>query len=214
MPVVEVLGTGLLGAPAGGSAGIARRRVLLGLLGVPAGLALASCSSGAARPLPTGLTTTGGARTSTPATAPPVLDARSLVAAAKTALILIATYEATIATHPTLGPVLGPYALDHDAHLVALAERVPLPTVPLLTSAPTSGPTGPGGLPSAGQTSTAIPVPANPAGARAAVVLAEQVAGEQATAAARDARDGEAARLLASIAASRAVHALILAVPA
>lgn len=142
-----------------------------------------------------------------------------LVAAAEAALQLIATYEATIATHPALDPVLAQHAADHDVHLHALGERVEVPTTarPVTAVSPTStvppataGPTGPASTP----TGTLTPVPADPAAARAALAGAEQVAGEEAATAAREARDGEAARLLASIAASRAVHALLLRVPA
>jgi hypothetical protein len=57
-------------------------------------------------------------------------------------------------------------------------------------------------------------VPTDPAAARAALVLAERSASDAATDAARHARDGEIARLLASISASRGVHALLLGAPA
>ena len=149
-------------------------------------------------------------------TEPPVVDAPALVAAATDALALLAAYEATVSQHPALGPVLAPYAADHDTHLEALAERITLPTSapfpPLPTTAPTT--TGPTSGAPAGPTNTAPPVPTDPAGARAAVVQAEIVTGEAARDAARQARDGEVARLLASIGASRAVHALLLGAPA
>jgi len=182
-----------------------RRRVLAGLAGLP--LALAACTTRGPRsqqstpPPPAG----GSPTTSAAPTQPAAVDAPALEAAAADALALLATYEATVALHPSLGPALAASAADHDAHLDVLAERITLPNT---TSSPaTSGPTG---RPQTGPTSTGPLVPADPVAARAAVVQAEAVTGEAARDAAGKAHDGEAARLLASIGTSRAVHALLL----
>jgi hypothetical protein len=126
----------------------------------------------------------------TPTVAPPV-DASALEATATDATTLLAAYAATVALHAQLASVLAPYESDHDTHLAALAELVPVP------ASGTSATTGP-------------PVPPDPAAARAALAQAEKVTGEAARDAARLAQDGEAARLLASIGASRGVHALLL----
>jgi hypothetical protein len=193
---------------------LSRRRALAGLAGVPVALALGACTSPAPQPEPSDTaSTTGAGSPSTPPAAPPDPDAPALEATARDAMALLAAYEATIAAHPTLGAVLASYAADHDTHLDALAERVTLPTSAATTSSPTGSATA---APTSGQpgpSSTALPVPADPAAARAAIVQAEQVTGESARDAARKARNGEVARLLASIGASRAVHALLLGAP-
>jgi hypothetical protein len=187
---------------------LSRRQVLGALVGLPLVLTVAGCTGSQAGPEPSGSApgATGspgsqGAPTTTPPPPPPDLPA--LTEASVAARGLLATYEATASAHPTLAPVLAPYAADHSAHLDALGPWVAGPTP---SSSVTATSTGAG---TAGPT-----VPADPAAARAALVQAEKVAGDAATASARTARDGEAARLLASIGASRAVHAMLLQAPA
>jgi hypothetical protein len=210
--------TGHRQAPAASLRVMERRRVLAGLAGfalMPAGLALTSCTGADPGPRPSGPSSGSAPPSPEPTPDPPHPDAVALGSAAADATALLAAYEATAARHPALAPVLAPYATDHDAHLSALTERFALPTTSPTSAAATSTTTAPAsGSPSPGPSSTAPPVAADPGAARAALVQAEELTGETAHAAARGARVGEAARLLASIGASRAVHALLLGAPA
>ena len=191
---------------------ITRRRLLVGLAAVPVAATLAGCT-GDAGPEPSGSSSTDGTPTTTPATQAPLPDGPALEAAAAAALALLAAYEATTARHPPLGPVLAPFAADHDAHLEALSAWITAPTATPAPSPSTSA-SGPSPSGSAGPPVTSPPVSEDPAAARAAIVAAEEQTGDAAREAARSAEDGEAARLLASIGASRGVHALLLGAPA
>lgn len=106
---------------------------------------------------------------------------------------LLAAYDATIAAHPDLADRLGPMREDHARHVEALAG---------LLSASTS--------PSASATSVPPPeVPAERAGALAALRSAEQ----NAAAARTDscvAASGDRAALLGSVAACESSHAAVL----
>lgn len=188
---------------------VPRRQVLAGLAGLPVLFALGGCTGREPQPQPSGSSSASGGRPSTtPAIDPPAVDSAALGVTAADAIMLLAAYEATVAAHPGLAPVLAPYASDHDTHLEALGERITLPTSSPVGSSPATS-TPPGVL-TIGPSSTVPPVPIDPAAARDALVQAEEVTGATARDAARGARDGETARLLASIGASRAVHALLL----
>lgn len=105
-------------------------------------------------------------------------------------------YQATITAFPDFASMLAPPAVEHAAHIAALDVSGPNPSPG--TQAP-SGPSGP-------------PVPPVPAEA-----LDWLAAAERASAAARVAdllsASPSVARLLASIAASQAAHAALLAIP-
>jgi hypothetical protein len=215
-----MLSTGNRDRPAACLAGcVPRRRVLAALAALPVTLALTACTRGRldARSPGQQPTMSPPPTSTAPATPEPVvIDALAIKATAAEARALLAAYEATITAHASLGPVLAPYVADHDAHLSALAERIslPTPTVPATPTATTPVPSGSVGAPTAGPTLPGAPVPTDPAAARAALVLAERLASDAAKDAARHARDGEIARLLASISASRRVHAILLGAPA
>lgn len=172
---------------------VPRRRVLAGLLALPGLTVLAACS-GEAAPGPSPSTSSGSpASTSTtpspPTTPAPDPDEPALSTAATAAAILASGIAATASTHPTLRDRLSRPQADHEAHARLLRE---------LGAAPTGAPP------------PAPVVPVDPAQALAVLVQAEQVAGDEAEVAAVGARSGEVARVLASVAASRAVHAVLL----
>lgn len=205
----------------GATPSLTRRRLLAGLGGVAVSAGAVACTAGGG-PGPSPPTTPTPTRTPDP-------DARRRTDAVATTYRLVVAYEATIAVHPALATSLRPLLSDHSAHLRAVSPE------PVTTPSPTSPSSGAGstgaGSPSIETTatetsatdraatssppaSTAVPVPPDPAAARAALQALEQVSSDTARDDAVTAVDPALARLLASIAASRAVHAVQLAPPA
>ncbi|MGZ4593250.1 MAG: hypothetical protein ACXV3C_05260 [Actinomycetes bacterium] len=130
----------------------------------------------------------------------PTPDQRLAARAADEIRLLAAAYAATIARHPGTRPVLGRLAAEHEAHVAALVAVLPTPSPGSSASAdPSPSPTA----------TPAAPVPSAPAAASAALAAAERSA-----AARRRGQAGRAgpelARLLASIGACEAVHAVLL----
>jgi hypothetical protein len=119
--------------------------------------------------------------------------------------VLVGTYAATITAHPRTRAALSPLAAEHEAHLRALAALQPAPTA--TPSASSSGSTAPS--PSDSPSAAAVPVAPSPAAARAALARSEEAAAARRRQQAGDAGP-ELARLLASIAACEAVHAILV----
>ena len=168
-----------------------RRAVLagaavLGATGLAAGLS--ACSPDRASPPP-----------------PPDPDVVLRLKVAGEVRSLLAAYAAVIATHPATGARLRPFAAETRAHDRALSG----PPGALATPSPRTASTGT----RAGSSPTPSPVPTTPAGALA------WLAGLERAAAVRRRRQllpagPDLARLLASIGASEATHAALIAHPA
>jgi hypothetical protein len=103
---------------------------------------------------------------------------------------LASLYDATLAAHPALRPVVEPFRAETSAHLSALGDRGP-------TTSPSVG-----GTPAAS-------VPSVAAQAQALLARAERSAADNQVGRLADASPG-LARLVASVAASEAVHAVLL----
>ena len=103
---------------------------------------------------------------------------------------LASLYDATLAAHPALRPVLEPLRAETAAHLSALGDGGP-------TTSPSDGSTAP------------ISVPSVAAQAQALLARAERSAADNQVGRLADASPG-LARLVASVAASEAVHAVLL----
>lgn len=140
---------------------------------------------------------------------PPTADDLVRAAAVAAETSLLEAYAATSLAHPDLAGRLQTYADHHRAHLEALTP----------TGAPSGDPTasgiaGPGATgPTATGTSPPVSVPADPSAALASIGQAEAAAAAARTADCLAADDGELARLLASVAASEALHRDALGVP-
>jgi hypothetical protein len=144
---------------------------------------------------------------STPVRAPQLTaDQRLARQVAAEITVLVGAYAATIAAHPHTRGALGPLAAEHQAHLVALAALQPAPTGSPSPSSSTSTSPSVSASPSA---SSAAAAP-SPAAARAALATAEEAAAARRRQQAQHAGP-DLARLLASIAACEAVHALLVA---
>ena len=109
---------------------------------------------------------------------------------------LAALYDATLAAHPAMRPVVEPFRAETAAHLSALGGRSP-------TSSPSPGATA---------ASRAPVVPTSTAEAQALLARAERSAADALVGQLGNASPG-LARLVASVAASEAVHAALLGVP-
>jgi hypothetical protein len=120
--------------------------------------------------------------------------------------VLVGAYAATISAHPRTRPALASLAAEHDAHLAALTALQPAPAA--TPSASSSGSTAPS--PSASPSAVAVQVAPSPAAARAALARAEKAAAARRRQQAGDAGP-DLARLIASIAACEAVHAILVA---
>jgi hypothetical protein len=112
--------------------------------------------------------------------------------------ILAASYAATITRHPDTRAELAPLAAEHEAHIVALVALTPTPSD---SASPSNSSASPSPSPP--------PVPPTAAAAHTSLATSERAA-----AARRRGQAGRAgpelARLLASIAACEAVHAMLL----
>jgi hypothetical protein len=166
--------------PGSAAPDVPRRRALLGGAAALAALAAAGCSTTAAH---------RGAGDSVRATAAPDPDAAVRRRSLQVSEALLGRYDAALAGYPALAAELGPLRAELTAHARAFG--------------------GSGAAPAASP--TASPVPAS--GGRAAVLAALATA-ERETAQARAADLAAAspplARLIASVAASNAVHAHLL----
>lgn len=187
---------------------LTRRRLLVAVSGAALGATMLGCSAdGAPDPSPP--------PTPTP-TQTPDPDARRRAATVQSAVRLTAVYEATIAAHPGLESLLAPLLADHRAHTAAVA---PAPT-PAATEPGTQRPNEPGSPSLAPTTSrtarsatpgaTTPSVPGDPTAARIELGDLESRASDAARGDAVTSVDPELARLLAAVAASRAVHAALL----
>jgi hypothetical protein len=166
-----------------------RRAVLVGAAALGAtGLAsgLSACTAGRATPPP-----------------PPDPDVLLRLRAAAEVRSLLAAYAAVIATHPATGARLRPFAAETRAHDRALSGppgALPTPSRRASTGAPASSSPAPS------------PVPSTTAGALAWLVgLEREAAGRRRRELRRAGPD--LARLLASVGASEATHAALLAHP-
>ena len=135
---------------------------------------------------------------------------------------LISTFDAALVAHPELAGLLGPLREDHRQHAVALASLLRIPA-PALSAVPSAGPsTGPN-TPAAPSSASSSPAPgsssakasgASGASAAARTALAplaavEKTAHTNAVTACLSAPADRAA-ILASIAACRATHLVVL----
>jgi hypothetical protein len=140
---------------------------------------------------------------STPrATPSPSLDDVAVARARADAADLASAAQQLAASRPDLAPLLDAVAADHRAHLAALGEPTPSrsPSLPLSTPSPPTPSTGPS------------PSPPTPSGAvELRTLVARERAGAQAALDAAPPVSGGVAGLLVRIAASRAVHADLLA---
>jgi len=116
---------------------------------------------------------------------------------------LIDRYTATAARHTELK--LEAYLARHRAHLKALSDGSAGP------KPPPASPTSSTPTPTASATATGAAVPGTPSAAVADLIALENTAAAERTKALVRARNPELARLLASIGACEAVHALMLA---
>lgn len=117
---------------------------------------------------------------------------------------LLDLYAATTARHPGLKEPLAAYVKRHQAHAKALADGSAGPAV---TPSPTAS--APASA-SASATPTAAPVAGSPGAAVRALISLEASAAEERSDGVVRARHPELARLLASIGACEALHALAL----
>ncbi|MFE6780000.1 hypothetical protein [Streptomyces sp. NPDC057702] len=166
-----------------------RRRSLLALAGgavgvVGIGALLAGCSDGA----------DDGADSDGRASADESLRAQ----AARDSLTLLARYDATARAHPDLASRLRPLRGEVARHAEALGSSAP-------SSAPSVSAT-----PSGSSPPRAVEVPRDPRAALTALATAERRTSDTRTTALA-AASPELARLLASVAASGAAHAYLLA---
>ncbi|MDO0925460.1 hypothetical protein QQY24_08575 [Streptomyces sp. TG1A-8] len=130
----------------------------------------------------------------------PSASARARARAARDSAELLARYDAVLAAHPVLAERLRPLRAQVAAHAAAFggATAAPSPTSP--TAATAAAPSAP----------SAAPVPTDGNDALAALAAAERSLADRRAKALLDA-EGELARLLASVAASGAAHAYLLA---
>ncbi len=201
---------------------LSRRRLIVGASTIGLAGVISACTPEA-----------GSGPSPAPAPTPTVTrdpDAGRREAVAEAAVALVGTYDATISAHPTLAPLLVPLRADHHAHRAAVepasattappasptdsaadppsADDAPSATEPSVattvsTTVPATGPPPGSGTPPPA-------VPTEPVQARAALAVAETAAADAARADAVAATDPGFARLLASITASRVLHATIL----
>jgi hypothetical protein len=134
----------------------------------------------------------GRAAGASPAAADPETAARRQ--AARDSVALAVRYDAVSAAHPALAPRLAPLRAETARHAAAFGGRVP-------KAGATTGATTGAGHP--------VSVPAGEQAALAQLAAAERTLADRRAAALLDA-PGELARLLASVAAAGAAHAVLL----
>lgn len=181
------------------------RRTALAALAAAAGGGLAACTAGGEGP---------SRRQAAPSTAQPQLDPDVVVAAdaleAQSAVLELV--RATAERHPRLRGPLAPVLAAHEAHVALLADAAP--EAPVGSAAATaSGSPSPaasdGPFPEA-RGDRRTPVPREPARALQRLVAAEQELATTTKRHAFRAQSGAFARVLGSMAAAAAQHAVVL----
>ncbi|MFJ9751077.1 hypothetical protein [Streptomyces chartreusis] len=133
----------------------------------------------------------------------PSLAEKARARAARDSDDLVGRYDAVLAAHPVLAPVVGPLRAEALRHAAAFG---PGPSAGSPT--PSGTPTGGTASPSA-SASASVSVPTNERDALADLAAAERALADRRAKALLDV-PGELARLLASVAAAGAVHAYLL----
>ncbi|MGW7714473.1 hypothetical protein ACWGKK_09135 [Streptomyces chartreusis] len=135
----------------------------------------------------------------------PSLAEKARARAARDSEDLVGRYDAVLAAHPVLAPVVGPLRAESLRHAAAFG---PGPSAGSPT--PSGTPTGGTASPSASASPFAsVSVPANERDALTELAAAERALADRRAKALLDV-PGELARLLASVAAAGAVHAYLL----
>lgn len=133
----------------------------------------------------------------------PSLAEKARARAARDSEDLVGRYDAVLAAHPVLAPVVGPLRAEALRHAAAFGPG------------PSAGSPTPSGTPKDGTASPSVPaspsvsVPANEREALTELAAAERALADRRSKALLDV-PGELARLLASVAAAGAVHAYLL----
>ncbi|MEV8435236.1 hypothetical protein [Streptomyces chartreusis] len=133
----------------------------------------------------------------------PSLAEKARARAARDSDDLVGHYDAVLAAHPVLAPVVGPLRAEALRHAAAFGPD-PSAGSPTPSGTPTGGTASPSASPSA-----SVSVPTNERDALADLAAAERALADRRAKALLDV-PGELARLLASVAAAGAVHAYLL----
>ncbi|GAA3583190.1 hypothetical protein [Streptomyces osmaniensis] len=133
----------------------------------------------------------------------PSLAEKARARAARDSEDLVGRYDAVLAAHPVLAPVVGPLRAESLRHAAAFGPG-PSAGSPTPSGTPTGGTASPSASPSA-----SVSVPTNERDALADLAAAERALADRRAKALLDV-PGELARLLASVAAAGAVHAYLL----
>ncbi|MGW4872037.1 hypothetical protein [Streptomyces chartreusis] len=133
----------------------------------------------------------------------PSLADKARARAARDSENLVGRYDAVLAAHPVLAPVVGPLRAEALRHVAAFGPG-PSAGSPTPSGTPTGGTASPSASPSA-----SVSVPTNERDALADLAAAERSLADRRAKALLDV-PGELARLLASVAAAGAVHAYLL----
>ncbi|MEU8754318.1 hypothetical protein [Streptomyces chartreusis] len=133
----------------------------------------------------------------------PSLAEKARARAARDSEDLVGRYDAVLAAHPVLAPVVGPLRAEALRHAAAFGPG-PSAGSPTPSGTPTGGAASPSASPSA-----SVSVPANERDALTELAAAERALADRRAKALLDV-PGELARLLASVAAAGAVHAYLL----
>ncbi|MFF0733895.1 hypothetical protein ACFYVK_19995 [Streptomyces chartreusis] len=133
----------------------------------------------------------------------PSLAEKARARAARDSDDLVGRYDAVLAAHPVLAPVVGPLRAEALRHAAAFGPG-PSAGSPTPSGTPTGGAASPSASPSA-----SVSVPANERDALTELAAAERALADRRAKALLDV-PGELARLLASVAAAGAVHAYLL----
>ncbi|MFF8358197.1 hypothetical protein ACF063_32605 [Streptomyces chartreusis] len=133
----------------------------------------------------------------------PSLAEKARARAARDSDDLVGRYDAVLAAHPVLAPVVGPLRAEALRHAAAFGPD-PSAGSPTPSGTPTGGTASPSASPSA-----SVSVPTDERDALAGLAAAERALADRRAKALLDV-PGELARLLASVAAAGAVHAYLL----
>ncbi|MGW4752588.1 hypothetical protein [Streptomyces chartreusis] len=133
----------------------------------------------------------------------PSLAEKARARAARDSDDLVGRYDAVLAAHPVLAPVVGPLRAEALRHAAAFGPG-PSAGSPTPSGTPTGATASPSASPSA-----SVSVPTNERDALADLAAAERALADRRAKALLDV-PGELARLLASVAAAGAVHAYLL----
>ncbi|MBT1097817.1 hypothetical protein DMH26_41310 [Streptomyces sp. WAC 05379] len=133
----------------------------------------------------------------------PSLAEKARARAARDSDDLVGRYDAVLAAHPVLAPVVGPLRAEALRHAAAFGPDSSAGS-PTPSGTPTGGTASPSASPSA-----SVSVPTDERDALAGLAAAERALADRRAKALLDV-PGELARLLASVAAAGAVHAYLL----